>query len=187
MENSEKAKRKIHLAFIQMMEEMPVDQIQVKALAQRAGISRSTFYVHYDSIWDVLQEIEDELFSSVYAIKKDYLSGRSDRDPMDISHDVLDYLLGNGDRIEALNCHGGEQAYLSAWTRQIQKQISRWRGIDLKDDTISSQLLAEFFIGGIQRMIHEWSSRQEEISVEELRNLFDKIHKSFESLFKELT
>lgn len=186
MENAERAKKKIRSAFIEMAKEMPIEQIQVKSLAQRAGISRSSFYIHYESVWDVLQEIEDDLFSTTYEIKKDYLNGIPARDPMEISHDVLKHLFSSSDLIAALTGHDGEQAYLAAWTKQIKAQISMWRGMDLRQDTASARLLAEFTIGGIQRMIREWSTRQEDISAEELRDLFDRIHIHLQALFKEL-
>ena len=186
MENADRAKRKICEAFIEMAKEMPVDQIQVKALVHRAGISRSSFYVHYDSVWDVLQELEEELFSSTYAIKKDYLAGQSTRDPVDIFHDVQKHMLDSSDLIEALTSHGGDPAYLASWTQQIQKQISMWRGKDLQDDSVEAQLFAEYVTGGIQRMIRAWSLRKEEISTEKVTALFDRVHESLQEVCKEI-
>lgn len=186
MENRERIKKKVCETFIEMAKEMPVEQIQVKTLVQRAGVSRSGFYVYYDSVWDVLQEIENELFSTTYSIKRDYLNGMASRDPMDISHDVLRHLVSSGDLIEALTSHGGDQAYLAAWTGQIRSQIEMWRGKPLKEDSVEAQLYAEFAIGGIQRMIHAWSLRKEEISTERIIALFDTVHQGIQQVYQKI-
>lgn len=85
-----------------------------KGLAQRVGISRSSFHIHDESVWDVLQKIEDTLFFTTYEIKKDYLNGIPARVPMEISHDVLKHLFSSSDLIAALTSHDGEQACLAA-------------------------------------------------------------------------
>ena len=186
MENQERVKKKINETFIEMAREMPVEQIQVKALVKRAGVSRSSFYVYYDSVWDVLQEVENDLFAATYRIKQDYLMGRTSRDPMEISHDVQHHLYAHGDLLEALTSHGGDPAYLSTWTKQIRRQIERWRGRPLGEDTVKAQLFAEFITGGIQRMIQAWSNRQEDIGTEELIDLFDLIHQSMEQVCRQI-
>ncbi len=52
-------------AFIALEKEMNYEKISVKKLCERAEISRATFYLHYDGIDDVLNEVIDDalLFS----------------------------------------------------------------------------------------------------------------------------
>ncbi len=52
-------------AFIDLEKEMNYEKISVKKLCERADISRATFYLHYDGIDDVLNEVIDDalLFS----------------------------------------------------------------------------------------------------------------------------
>ena len=45
--------------FLDLVEEKPFYRIKVKDFAEYAGISRSTFYTYFDSIYDVVQRIED--------------------------------------------------------------------------------------------------------------------------------
>ena len=48
-------------ALIKLMQEKPVQGISVKALCDEAGISRGTFYSHYEDIYDLLHRIEAEM------------------------------------------------------------------------------------------------------------------------------
>ncbi|MCD8014178.1 MAG: TetR/AcrR family transcriptional regulator [Lachnospiraceae bacterium] len=52
-------------AFLSLEKEMAYDEISVKKLCERAEISRATFYLHYDELGEVLDEVLDDalLFS----------------------------------------------------------------------------------------------------------------------------
>jgi AcrR family transcriptional regulator len=51
----------IRSTFIDMICEMDYEQITIKELAERAGINRKTFYLHYDSLDDLLDEMQNEM------------------------------------------------------------------------------------------------------------------------------
>ncbi|MGN1155087.1 MAG: TetR/AcrR family transcriptional regulator, partial [Agathobacter sp.] len=57
---------RIKETLLKMLEVKPIHQIQVKALAAELGIGRSTFYAYYDSVYDLLQEIEDDFFANIH-------------------------------------------------------------------------------------------------------------------------
>ena len=57
-----RTKKSIYEAFVSLMNEQPYDTITVKLLSERAGINRKTFYTHYDSLDDFVNQIELELF-----------------------------------------------------------------------------------------------------------------------------
>lgn len=48
--------------LIQLMETKDIKDISVKELSDLADINRGTFYLHYNDIYDMLNQIEDELF-----------------------------------------------------------------------------------------------------------------------------
>lgn len=47
--------RKLQLArsFIELLDELPIEQINVTMVAQRSGLSRQTFYYHFRCIEDL--------------------------------------------------------------------------------------------------------------------------------------
>lgn len=57
----QKTKKSIHEAFNTMLSEMDYEKITVKELTQRAMINRKTFYLHYNSLDDLLKETQDEM------------------------------------------------------------------------------------------------------------------------------
>lgn len=57
----QKTKKSIRNAFYQMVIEKKYADISVTELSKRAEIGRKTFYLHYDSIESVFNEMRDEL------------------------------------------------------------------------------------------------------------------------------
>ena len=52
---------KIKHALTEMLDTMPIDDISATALCTHAGINRATFYYHYNSVQDVVEEIEKQV------------------------------------------------------------------------------------------------------------------------------
>jgi AcrR family transcriptional regulator len=56
-----RTRKAIRSAFTDMICEMDYEQITIKELTERAGINRKTFYLHYDSLDDLLGEMQNEM------------------------------------------------------------------------------------------------------------------------------
>jgi AcrR family transcriptional regulator len=52
-------------ALVELMQEMPFDTIKVQDVLDRAGVGRSTFYVHYRDKDDLLMSDADEFFELI--------------------------------------------------------------------------------------------------------------------------
>lgn len=61
-----KTKNGIINAFLQLRSKKPLERITVKELADLAEINKATFYLHYRDIYDLSEQLEDELFQSVF-------------------------------------------------------------------------------------------------------------------------
>lgn len=64
-----RTKKMIRTAFMELLEEKKeIENISVTELAERADLSKSTFYYHYEDIFAVAEEIENELFDKLSAV-----------------------------------------------------------------------------------------------------------------------
>lgn len=64
--NAERTKRWIRKAFTELIaEKKDIEKITVSELAERADISKTTFYYHYEDIYAVAEEFENELIDSL--------------------------------------------------------------------------------------------------------------------------
>ena len=55
----------IRKEFTQLLKEKPVQSITVRELCERTGINRSTFYNHYQDVYDLLEQIENEMLGEL--------------------------------------------------------------------------------------------------------------------------
>ena len=49
----------IRRAFTDLLRVKPVQSISIKELCEKAGVNRGTFYAHYQSVHDLLMQMED--------------------------------------------------------------------------------------------------------------------------------
>lgn len=61
----EKTKKSIYNAFIELRSKKPLEKLTVKELCETAQINKSTFYTHYKDVYDLSDQIESEIVSSV--------------------------------------------------------------------------------------------------------------------------
>lgn len=64
---AKKTRTAIKKVFAEMLsEKKQLDKIKVKELCERANISRGTFYSHYDDIYSVAEDFENELIDAFF-------------------------------------------------------------------------------------------------------------------------
>ena len=57
----QRTREAIRTTFEDMICEMDYEQISIKELAQRARINRKTFYLHYNTLDNLLRELQNEM------------------------------------------------------------------------------------------------------------------------------
>ena len=76
--NVRKSKKAIQKAFAELLSEKnDINKISVKEIVERADISKSTFYSHYEDIYSVSEEFEDEITSLLNSLLEDYLKSHT--------------------------------------------------------------------------------------------------------------
>lgn len=58
-----RTRARLRHAFWELYAVKPIEKISVREITERAGYNRATFYLHYQSVYDLLHQIEDELLS----------------------------------------------------------------------------------------------------------------------------
>ncbi|MFD2117582.1 TetR/AcrR family transcriptional regulator [Paenibacillus yanchengensis] len=62
-----KTKESLRAALMELLTEKPLEKVAVTELCQRAGITRRTFYLHYESVAKLLEAIIEELLLQLEA------------------------------------------------------------------------------------------------------------------------
>lgn len=70
-----KTRKQLREGLARLMEKKSIRDIKVKELVEEVDINRSTFYLHYSDIYDMLAKIEEELFLDLQQAMKSHPLG----------------------------------------------------------------------------------------------------------------
>ena len=82
----------LQMALVELMLEKDVSQISIKELTQRADVNRSTFYLHYLDIYDMLEQMEEEFVNKVQATFHDYFNPLPASPPITLFLEISEWL-----------------------------------------------------------------------------------------------
>ena len=57
----------IRNAFIELRSHKPLEKITIKELTEKAEISKATFYLHYQDVYDLSSSIQEEVIDEVFS------------------------------------------------------------------------------------------------------------------------
>lgn len=81
-----RTKNAIRQAFFKLVDERDYDKVTVAALAREANIDRKTFYLHYASIDDVVDEIIRENVGRIVAVLEREQGAKGERSWLDVEN-----------------------------------------------------------------------------------------------------
>ena len=167
-------------ALIQLLNEKDYEYITVKEVCKKAGVNRSTFYLHYESIDDLLEETLE------YINKKflDYFEDTSDFiTNIKTSTKENLYLINDDYLIPYLNyIKENKNIYLASLKRRKNmKSVERYESLEKyilnpileKYDvpTNMREYVLSFYINGIVALVGTWIKNKCDMSVEEVINI----------------
>lgn len=88
----------IRKAFLELLRTKPMQSISIKELCAVAGINRGTFYSHYTDIYDLLNQIEDDMMRDFKEALKPLLNSDAEElTPLKITTGIFKCLKENAD------------------------------------------------------------------------------------------
>lgn len=180
---------KMDKAFLDLLDEKDFEYITVKDICKRAGVNRSTFYLHYETVADLLDE-------SVAYMSNGFLKYFSENDigskinnsPLDelmfIKPDYiipyLSYIKDNKKLFQTAVLHSG--------TLQLDKNYKKlfecvFSPILMRFEVPENErhYTMAFYINGIIALVMEWLKRDCRESIEDIADIIIRNIKSTES------
>lgn len=68
----DKTRKSITNSFLELRSKKPIEKISIKELCEKAMISKSTFYSHYLDIYDLSEQLEDEVIQKAVSNISDF-------------------------------------------------------------------------------------------------------------------
>lgn len=107
-------RQRIRTAFLTLLRKAPIHTISVKEICALAGISRGTFYAHYEDVYDLLHRIEDEMTQEIATALVPLMATIDQETPVVISTRIFQILKDNSDLCTVTLGEYGDKAFAEA-------------------------------------------------------------------------
>ena len=156
---------KIKRAFAELLaEKKALNKITVAELSERAEVTRGTFYAHYDNIFEVAEELENEFISALDS-STEHIEQIKDF-PIYL-HQIFVFLAANEDLYRQLLSSDAPLVFIARLNNQINRTIHRL----LKEHSIKKPTLdldITFFTDGATYMILKYFRDEIDLSLDEI-------------------
>lgn len=137
-------------ALIALLQTKTINRISIRELCDTADINRSTFYMHYKDIYDLLDAIEQTVYDDIEAIFAKETP--SSEDMLQLLH----YVQSNKDLFRVLYQQGNGMS-MSRFVSILHMHYSRkLKRNGMISDSTESMYLYEFLYTGILGVLQKW-------------------------------
>lgn len=167
-------------AVLKLMQQKSYMNITVKDIVTTANVGRSTFYLYFNSKYDVIQKIEDTFIDDLIEMSDSYRG----KYPESITYKTLSYIQDHMDVFRALSGPYGDPYFQSRFERAFsdifERRPTRVSGTRISEAEL--RLLYEQIAGGRWAMYKWWAFHEDAISIDEVVKLIQQINVQIYSL-----
>lgn len=174
--SSKKTRELIKKTFAELMnEKKELSKITVTELVKRAGITRSTFYTHYDDIYDVINDYQLE---TIELLVSDDIVLNSIDDIYNYFDKIFDCLKKNEEIYKMLLAANGSIIFLEKLKKLAGKKIY-YTIQDILKNHKYLELDVDFYMNGVITELIKYFRNQSDYSLDEIlintKKWFEKV------------
>lgn len=168
-------------AFYKLIKTDGFSNITVKKIIELANINRSTFYIHYKDVYDLLDQIEEELLNGFVEITKSesintLLNKHLNWQDIEKFFSIfINYLYDNGELFILLQSEKGDPAFINKFN-EMSKSV--WKDVNFTDHlSIPQNYALAALTSMLNGLILEWVKSEFNETQEEFMLIVFKIVK----------
>lgn len=132
--NSIRSKKLIRAAMIELLAEKDISKITVVDIIRRADLSRNTFYAHYQDVFAVLEELEEEFLSGMNQYLDEAIQNREFSEPLPLLRKFQRFVKDNAETNRLLLANQNAAAFCEKIKRVfIAKVMDNLSTTNIKD------------------------------------------------------
>lgn len=166
-----KTEKLIQDTFCDMLREMDYAQITIKDLTNRAMINRKTFYLHYNSLDELLGRLQMDIYEQVLARVEDV---RLPRDLEKLMREFFLFCTDRDDITEKIICSQGNFPVGQSPADYVMKSMFHYsvpEGSYSVSDSYEYNLVDAYLRGSIIFIYSQWVADERKIPLERLIEL----------------
>ena len=167
-----RTKAMLRAALTELLKTKPVNEISVTELTRKADVNRGTFYGHYKDIFDMVEQLENEMFQEFSALLQAYPADALKHGLRPILRDVFEFLRRYEDISAALLSRERDTRFLEQLKGMVAERVSlEWGRLYRFDNPREQAFCLSFLVGGVVGIIQSWLEGERKETHEELAAL----------------
>lgn len=163
----------IRQALLELMKSCPINKITVTEICELADINRGTFYSHYTDPYDLLNQIENELFKKI----EEALTSIKPETMATLLSKIFELIAANGDLCKILFSEYGDKDFINRIVYIAHnKCLEEWSSAKKPVDAKQLDLIFAFTAKGCVGVIEKWVSGGLKQSPKEIADFVEKIN-----------
>ena len=166
-----KTKAQLRAGLARLMQKKSIKEITVKELVDEVDLNRSTFYLHYSDIYQMLESIENELMDEIAQAIEEYPLNLVQYGSYPLIEHIFTILDNNKDICIALMGSNGDMGFVSRMEKMIAETVLRQLSGKFAADNRDVEYVYAFCLNGCVGMIKAWLSSENQESTKHMAEL----------------
>lgn len=152
-----KTRKQLLTGLTKLMGEKSVKDITVRELSDLVDINRSTFYLHYKDIFDMVEQIENEMFERFNEVFLKHQSKKLNGKPLPMLIDVFHFVAENSEMALVLLSKNGDNAFTARLKSIVKnKCLNDWMELFNTGKTEYYEMFYSYIVSGCIGLIQYW-------------------------------
>ena len=167
-----KTKQAITDAFWTLYKKRRIETISVKDITMKAGYNRSTFYVYFKDVYDVLEQLEETLMPGIEHLPP---VGSGARNDADLMKNMINIYEKNAEYYSVLLSENGDPHFVTKMKNVFKSMMMETLSsqVDLSKAEIDYAL--EFLVSATLATVKYWYDQDKNMPMEQLAAIVTKL------------
>lgn len=165
-----KSKEAIRTALVKLLTHKNLENITITEIAKEADINRKTFYNNYENIFQVIEEIENDIVNSFNDVLSKINLEENLKQPLDFFETLTNIIQNDfefySDLVQTQKV--GEINLIAKITETLKERVKANLPKGLFQDKFTMEFSINYIITGMMEGYKEWLQNPKEISLEKL-------------------
>ena len=170
-----KTRMQLRSGLTQLMREKPIKDITVRELAQLVDINRCTFYLHYRDIYDMVEQVEREVFEEFEALIEAHPPSELGGGTRAMLLDLYRFFQENADLCAAFLGGNGDMSFFNKLIGLLKDRVFEFWLEERKKDPEQFDYFFSYIASGCIGIIREWFSRDMRETPAQMADLTEKL------------
>lgn len=170
-----KTKKAIRNAFAKLLCEKDIDKITIKDIADTADINRKTFYNYYSGVYEIIDEIENEVVDNIEASIQDIEAEEYLKNPYRIFDKINENVSQELDFYGYLMSMNSNVSLFSKIVDLLKEKTKAAILTKVDADKERLSILIEYTISGMISAYKSWFNSDRKLSLEEVSDVIGHI------------